>query len=133
MKSSRSNCLHSKSVFPSCPNSATKLPEYPQKYADRCCIGSVALRPPNKRGENQSATSAHDGSFYPYESPPGSDTQDTGRACAEARPPQTRHHVSPPSWWNGNSWKHQKSRAIMSLPLSTDISPFSYKKYKLLR
>src|ERR1017187_4507223 len=29
MKSSRSNCLHSKSVFPSCPNSATKLPEYP--------------------------------------------------------------------------------------------------------
>jgi hypothetical protein len=28
MKSSRSNCLHSKSVFPSCPNSATKLPEY---------------------------------------------------------------------------------------------------------
>src|ERR1017187_3356363 len=31
MKSSRSNCLHSKSVFPSCPNSATKLPEYPKE------------------------------------------------------------------------------------------------------
>src|ERR1035441_6423988 len=29
MKSSRSNCLHSKSVFLFCPNPATKLPEYP--------------------------------------------------------------------------------------------------------
>src|ERR1035441_8070345 len=31
MKSSRSNCLHSKSVSPFCPNLATKLPEYPNK------------------------------------------------------------------------------------------------------
>ena len=43
MKSSRSNCLHSKSVFPSCPNSATKLPEYPLDQLVGTTDGFTAL------------------------------------------------------------------------------------------